>query len=481
MTKYISTLLGALLAGLSVTSCSDWFDVSPKTDVKADLLFEGETGFQSALTGLYVSMTESALYGGAYTFNFMDKLAQRYDSYPTRDPSNEDKAVIYNYGEHNTTYDSKTTLAAMWLNSYKVIANANNLLRWLDLNGERVLSDETVRNHIRGEALAVRAMLHFDLLRGWGPIYRQDSTAKSIPYRVVLDGSRQPRLPANEIVSKIIKDLFAAERLLLDEEESPLDNSDRRYRLNLHAVRGLLARVLNYRGDRERAVRYARAVIDHCGLDFATSGSYREDPALYCETLFGLSYYDMTDRLSGLWSEGPNFNNGQQLFVTQQTLYSIFQTNEGYSADLRGRRGESNAFLYYDDRMQGISRKYLAGQNLVPLIRLPEMYYILCESSPLAEGHQWINEVRTHREISSTSNYAPFGDEQARTDALDLEYRKEFYAEGQYFPFLKQHARTTFLNCPIAAMTAAEYIFPLPDDEVEYGWVDDEETLEGAE
>ena len=36
MTKYISTLLGALLAGLSVTSCSDWFDVSPKTDVKAE-------------------------------------------------------------------------------------------------------------------------------------------------------------------------------------------------------------------------------------------------------------------------------------------------------------------------------------------------------------------------------------------------------------------------------------------------------------
>ena len=476
MKRYISTALCTLLLALMSVSCSDWFDVSPKTDVKAEQLFESESGFQSALTGLYVKMTGGYVYGGAYTFNFMDKLAQRYDSHPLTEPTDDDRAVIYDYVNSNNSYNSKSWLANMWINTYNVIANANNLLKWLDANGERVITDESTRNHIRGEALAIRAMLHFDLLRGWGPIYSQNPQALSIPYRTVLDNTAQPRLAANRVVSLIVDDLLAAENLLLDEEHVSLGTvagSDRRYRLNLHAVRALLARVLNYSNDKPAAVIYAKAAIDHCGLEFATNSSYKNDPALFCETLFGLSYYDMGDRLSSYWTEGPNFNG--HLYVTHQTIEEIFQTNEGMMGDLRGRTtGENGAFFYYPNYMEGISRKYLGRQNVVPLIRLPEMYYILCESTSLDEAPQWINTVRTIREIPGTLSYGTFGSDEERIEALDLEYRKEFYAEGQYFPFLKQHARTTFLHCPLPAMTSAEYIFPLPDDEIEYGWVDGE-------
>ena len=148
MKRYVSILLCTMTLS-TLVSC-DWFDVSPKTDVKAELLFESEAGFQSALTGLYVKMTDNQLYGKSYTLGFMERLVQHYDNI-----SDVNKLGIYTYSESNSA-GAKNTQASMWIGSYNVIANANNLLKWLDKNGERVLPDEAMRNHMRGEALAVR-------------------------------------------------------------------------------------------------------------------------------------------------------------------------------------------------------------------------------------------------------------------------------------------------------------------------------------
>ena len=168
------------VAAALLSSCSDWFDISPKTDVKAEDLFETETGFQSALAGIYIGMTDQSAYGANFTFGQLDKMVQYYD----RLPSNEnDPAVIFQYDVENETYNSKSVLASMWAKSYNLIANTNNFLSWLDRNGERVIRQEQDRKMMRGEALALRGFLHFDLLRLWGPMYRSDSTHCSLPTR----------------------------------------------------------------------------------------------------------------------------------------------------------------------------------------------------------------------------------------------------------------------------------------------------------
>lgn len=67
---------------MTLCSCSDWFDVSPKTDVKAAELFESEDGFMEALAGIYVSMTDDAAYGDNLSFGMLDQMAQLYDMIP---------------------------------------------------------------------------------------------------------------------------------------------------------------------------------------------------------------------------------------------------------------------------------------------------------------------------------------------------------------------------------------------------------------
>ncbi len=98
------------------------------------------------------------------------------------------------------------------------------------------------------------------------------------------------------------------------------------------------------------------------------------------------------------------------------------------------------------------------------------MYYILAESVSLSESVTYINRVRNIRGISRVNNYQADDsyDEDARIEALKLEYSKDFFAEGQYFYFLKRHNCQSFYRCPVDDMTLY-YVLPTPDDEIAYG------------
>ena len=53
------TLLFILLPLFTLTSCEDWFDITPKSELKADDFFETEQGMRDALIGIYATMEAS--------------------------------------------------------------------------------------------------------------------------------------------------------------------------------------------------------------------------------------------------------------------------------------------------------------------------------------------------------------------------------------------------------------------------------------
>ena len=130
-----------LIALLTLTSCEKWLDVMPNTDVPAKELFTTENGFTSALAGLYISMTEENTYGKNLSFGLPEQLAQFYDKLPD---GTTDRNSVYIYDrETSGAYNTKGVLANTWQAQYHIIANANNLLKWWDLNGATVLTDPT--------------------------------------------------------------------------------------------------------------------------------------------------------------------------------------------------------------------------------------------------------------------------------------------------------------------------------------------------
>ena len=462
---------------VSLPSCSEWLDVTPNTDLPAKELFTTENGFNSALAGLYILMTEEDTYGKNLSFGLMEQLAQMYDKLPD---GTTDRNSVYIYDrETSGAYNTKGVLANTWRAQYNIIANANNLLKWWNLNGEVVLLDSTTRNMIRGEALALRAFLHFDLLRGWGPMdYAGNAKAgdvKCMPYRTVADHSKQPLLPASEVVERIINDLKTARECLSHEKDLDLgaDLNKRNMRMNYHAINAMLARVYNYAGEKDSAAMYAGMVIDECGLSLESGND--NDPILSKEVIFGINMYELEDNLSEYFAVGEKMNT--KYYLNIPTLNQIFETVGSESEDMRAK---GTAFYRNNEQQCAISLKYIENKSgIIPLIRLPEMYYIACEASENAdEAAIYVNSVRNKRGISKAKDVSCETDE-LRIAALNKEYRKEFYGEGQYFWFLKTHGVTGVLShCPDVTLHEENFIFPLPDAEVEYGWTQEDAVEE---
>ena len=264
MKKYV--LIIALIVG-GLTACSDWLDVQPKTSIKGKDLFSSESGFKDVLTGFYLSMGSTEIYAKEMTYGYLDLLAGNYDNYP---------------GEVNATdrYDYESTYAgtkdAIYSKMYNIIANINNFLRYLDEN-RSVITTENYYEVMKGEALGLRAFLHFDLLRLFGPVYSVNPQGQAIPYRTTFDNEATPVLSAEEVVNLVLDDLHEADTLLEEHDSydfvrSSFGNASddpflrmRMLRMNTYAVKAMLARVYCYKGDdasKAEAVRYAQTVID---------------------------------------------------------------------------------------------------------------------------------------------------------------------------------------------------------------------------
>ena len=463
-----------LISIFVLTACSDWLDVAPNTDVPAKELFTTENGFTSSLAGLYIVMTEENTYGKNLSFGIMEQLAQMYDKLPD---GTSDRNSVYNYYQETSgAYNTKGLLANTWQAQYHTIANANNLLKWWGTNAETVLTDSDTRRMVRGEALALRAYLHFDLLRGWGPMnYAGSDEAKEmkcIPYRMVADNSKQPLLPAREVVRHIIDDLQEARECMSYEKELDLSTqtAGRQYRMNYHAINALLARVYNYAGVKDSASIYAKQVIEECGLTLQNGND--NDPILSREVICGLSMHELEDNLSDYFAYGEKINTKYYLNIS--TLNAIYESIGSESEDMRA---QGSAFHRNNELQYAITLKYIDNDNeMIPLIRLPEMYYIACEVSALGkEASAYINTVRNKRGISKAKDVACDTDE-LRIANLNKEYRKEFYGEGQYFWFLKTHGVTGQLShSPEVTLMEENFVFPLPDAELEYGWTQENE------
>lgn len=453
-----------------LAACSDWLDVRPKTEMKSDRLFATEEGFVSALTGIYSLMESNGLYGQQLTFDFMEKLVMRYDNYDNN-PSKKELAKIYDYKNQETP---RNTLGSIWSNMYNAIANVNNLLHHLEVNGDR-LHTPGYDAIIRGEALGLRAFLYFDLLRMWGPVYQKDSTASAIPYRTEFTNEKIPLSPANVVMERIMEDLSAAEKLLQDTDPLVfgMNTKDsflgyRKNRMNILAVKALIARAALWRGDKGMAAEYAEEVIRNSGLTLNIENM--KDVAMYNETLFALDIFKMEDKLSTYFPSTTFTWNVSQLWISTSNLDEVYETGTIGINDIRGK--QENGFAYGDGKR--LLRKFMPSadnsySNHMPLIRLSEMYYILAEATELKKAASYINTVRNARGIGMAYDIDPGTlSESRRIEELQKEYEKDYFGEGQFFYFLKRNNRGSFRRSVVAEMYNY-YVFPLPDAEVEYG------------
>lgn len=464
--KYMAVALLMLSFG-----CSDWLDVKPRTEVLEDDVYNSEDGFRSVLNGVYIRMAEQDLYGKNVSMYLPELLARHwYLSYPQ---------IPYYIGNYQYDHASvEDLIERVWKKYFECIAHLNDLLA--NAKQKQGVFTESGYQLITGEALGLRAFLHFELLRWFGPVPElgMDMNQKAVPYMEELtkDPNKMQILTYEEVTEKILRDLNAAEDLLKDDPIiKSLDNSVtgekddwmrfRQSRFNLYAVKGVKARFYQWLNDPVNAVKYAREVIEAKNDDgkdkfILVDASYMNRPdngdvanlVFLREHLFGVHNPKLESIVQPLFLPA----SGSPVLYQQQAE-SAYEVNANPD-DIRytGQRYWSGLYKNF--------RKYLENgeQNTthtVPVIRLAEMYLILMEELPLNEALPYFADYRKARNLTASMEQS-FATETA--SRIEKEYRKEFFGEGVMFFYYKRH-KTTRLTWPSTYTFKEEnYVLPVP-------------------
>ena len=481
MKKILYTMI--LACSTMMVSCDSWLQVKPYDKISEGELQKSEEGYQKMLNGIYIDLNSDALYGQSLSVEMIEVMGGAY-------AIGTDNSVWGNYKDlSNYQYGTeywRNRLDQTWNKAYALILNCNKILENIDQNQDLFTGGNYYA--VKGEALALRAMLHFDMLRLFGPVYAKDSDKKAIPYYNKQTNSPEPILTAKEVAEKVVADLEEARILLANDpvktEGTLMSGSQdgtsnfmryRALRLNYYAVEALLARVNLYMGNKTEAFKYATDVIktaDQGIFPFVDKSLVIGSPAdpdriFSSEVLFALTNTSRSKIHKNFYdpSRLPNYVFRMDDNLMSNIVYGGAATTGGYQDDYRYRAnwiatGSNRYFYKYSDMVANGSIQ----NTMIPMIRLGEMFLIAAESQSdnLANGVQYVNALRRNRGVANLQTLTP--------DLLKYEYIRELYGEGQLFYLYKR------LNSDIITSSNANknpkasdliFVVPLPDSETE--------------
>ena len=473
----------ASLALMVLTSCDAWLNVTPYDKMSQEELLSTEAGYMKLLNGVYIELNSDMLYGAALSVEMVEIMGGAY-------VIGTDNSVWGNYSDlasykYETDY-WRARLNETWNKAYSLILNCNLLLENIDKTDVKFSGDNY--KVLKGEALALRAMLHFDMLRLFGPVYSQNPEAVAIPYYKKYSVTPNEILTASEVAVEITRDLNEARILLANDPvrttgvsmSAPADGSStfmyyRNLRLNYFAVTALLARTGLYFGDMEAAYDYSTEVIQAASdgifpfveKSLVTGSPDDPDRIFSSEVIFALSHSQRNKLFKGYYdpSRIPNYVFRMDNDLMSNIVFGGGASTGGHQDDYRYKvnwvaTGANRYFYKYSDMVDSGNIR----NTMIPMIRLGEMYLIAAESrsANIEAGLGYVNQLRSHRGVGNLSTLT--------RDILQYEYIRELYGEGQLF-FMYKRMFTSVLFSSIASRNPAPgagiFVLPLPSSETD--------------
>ena len=472
--NYIKNVL-LLLMAVTFGGCEKFLDVQLKTSVREDDLFVNEQGFQDALTGIYLNLGRAPLYGRELTYGYLDALAGMYTE------TNFASQYLPVFKNEYASETAQGFANAIWLAAYNNIANLNNLITKLEVADRSLFTGDNY-DLIRGEALGLRALLHFDLFRIFGTsIANGGDVLNAIPYRTSYDAKVVGKMTGRDVMDKVLLDLTEAAIAL---NTDPLKGNvtvaiatSRKLRMNYYAVKGLLARYYVWNNEIDKAKDAALEVIDSEKFNFVNINAViaadpNKDRVFTSEHLFGIYSSQIEDNYAGLLTPSSTRSTGlviddarlttqfEAAYMNQDIRYTNlimrFSTNQGTQ-------------IYFGKLYQPENASTTLAKR-IPIMKIPEMYYIVAEALKDTQPDSavyYLNEVRRARSVTSqlSASLAP----SEIQDEIRKEYWKEMPLEGQMFYYYKR-TNSRYIPGNPDAFDASLYTIPLPPMEIEYGF-----------
>lgn len=438
----------SLTIGMSmVSNCTDFLEIdSPKNMIAQTSIFKDKNMAQSALADLYSNLRNNSLLRG--DISGMHFLLGCYTDELVAVTSQEtDFKIFFNLAVQPST----KSVDDLWINAYKQIYAANNILEGVDRSSE-YLDDATVKQ-LKGEALAIRAFLHFQLTMTYGDIPYVTSTDYIINQSI-------SKSTHKVVMQNILSDLHEGESLLLYSYPTATKSH-----INKTAVELLLSRTYLYEKDWQHALEYAAKVINN--------------PSYSMET--DLAKVFMKDNKSSIWyfmpaEPGINTLEGQYFIIptlpAQNAVLSAGLVNSFEPTDARRQQWiksitntQETFYFPFKYKQNG---KTTASVEYSIMFRTEEAYLTMAEAeNELGFGNSALINLNKIRNRAGLLSLPLLPKEQLRTAILE-ERRHEFFTEGGFRFFdLK---RTGSLDAVMIGIKPAwkSYmsIIPLPEREL---------------
>lgn len=405
--KMIALVAGAALLG---GACDEPLDVNPRASVPSDQALETAEEVQAAVYGLYDGLQQS---DGAYGRNavvYPDLWADVLDFTGTYQTDRE--------VDQHTVTSSNVALSDIWGDFYDTVNRANVVLDALPYVGEEVSQDDI--DQWQGEALFVRALAYFNLVRMFGevPVVLEPTWD--------LEGDFQPEpMPVADVYGQIEADLRDAIDLL------PLEGSS--HVATGYAAETLLAKAYLEAGACDMALPLLDDVIEngpYTLLEEYGDVFSSEDNA---ELIFSLDYTTNDSNALAFWFFSPDFG-GRWGFAPTADLVNAYESAE--------RANASVAFDSYSDPFGIKFANIAAGNDDVPVLRLADAYLMraeanLCEGATAVTVLADVNEVRERVGLLPLTPVDVVTEEDLR-DAILAERFVELAMEGHRFYDLRR-------------------------------------------
>lgn len=444
-------------------SCSKIIEREPTHALDGNENFKKIGDYELALIGAYSLFRQGDYYGNAASgFSVLpDMLSDNFNENLDETLGNYSILATWTYAE------DETNIGAIWLAAYKVIMQANLVLRNLD---QFASTEPQTVNRLKGQALAIRAFAHFDVLRYWVTDFARNSDKPGIPYIDKFDYEVKPgRGTVKTSYDKIEADLLQALTLLNDTDKEINTPGANRAFIDADVVHAMLARIYLYANELDKAIDESTLLIDNYPLSDSANfvNIWRDIPNQ--EVIWSVAFN------SGEGRTGDNIYfvpNDRSSFNPNPTLIDTYDT----TTDVRYLA----YFSVISDRL--VLSKYLAKASAVgnpdgvvnfKVFRSGEMYLIRAEANARKGGAgeglalDDLNVLRITRRPQLTPGTETGQD---LIDAIALERRKELVGEGHRWFDVKRTTRefnrddcTDF--CTLQPNNRS-WAWPIPQDEI---------------
>lgn len=466
MKRFIKSILVIFLVVVTTTACDDFLTVEPEGELLKEDFWKTTEDVEAALAAMYnalQSSTDENLIWGELRADLHTVSLSDYAS----------------IAESNITPSNG---AISWSHYYNTINLANTLMYFnKQVYGNDATFTEELMDQVDAEAMFVRALNHFYLVRLWNEVPLVNEPSISDTSSIFLAKSTE-----KEVLNFLIEDLTKA-------KDMAIADIDVKGRANKYSIMSLLADIYLWDEQYQNASDYCDSVM-MAGYSLQPYESYFD---LYypgnspSESIFEIQFNE------ALYEESnPIYGSLIPVSGTKQFTTNQYEVNELLNGnDIRSLEpytpGNPNSVNKYSviNMFSGINRTTAEEDANFIYYRYADIILIKAEALNELGGHEVeVNELLTlTKERAGITHSIINGISELRVEILD-ERAREFLAEGKrWFDVLRYSKRENFSNKDLIVQIILEgvgvqqqailsayvydtlsYYLPIPENEILY-------------